>query len=359
MKNSNILSEFELLKGEKIVYIEISKIPCCELSNESYFHPSPLVSVVVITYNHEDFINKCIDSILNQKTSFHFELIIAEDYSTDQTRKILFEYQSKYPAIIRVLFSDSNVGITKNAIRADLRTRGKYIAYCEGDDYWIDPEKLQKQVTIMESDPEIGMIYTGSKEYLYETDRFVDVKQKMALPSGIHQINEYFTKRISSAISITTCTVMVRQKNIIKAIKNNIVFKVNSSMMDTPRWFAASLNMKTYYMDSITGVYVIHDSSVSNTWDMKKVARQGCVVLYGFTYAIQTSEIKVQVESKVFYRMISHAFYNNDKDLAIACKSLAKRRNVKLTYLSKVKLSAIKLPFIYDILSFVLYGKKI
>ena len=155
MVNSYLMSELELLKGEQIEFIDINSIPCIELSNESCLQTLPLVSVVVITYNHEGFIDNCIGQIINQKTSFPFELIISEDCSTDQTRSILFIYQSKYPNLIRVLFSDFNVGITKNTLRADLRTRGKYIAYCEGDDYWIDPEKLQKQVSIMESDPEI------------------------------------------------------------------------------------------------------------------------------------------------------------------------------------------------------------
>ena len=113
----------------------------------------PLVSIFSLAYNHEAFIEKAIESWLMQKTNFRVEAVIGEDNSTDKTREIVFDYAKKYPDFIRVVTSDSNIGMRANSMRTRLACNGKYIAFCEGDDYWIDPLKLQKQVDIMEANP--------------------------------------------------------------------------------------------------------------------------------------------------------------------------------------------------------------
>jgi glycosyltransferase involved in cell wall biosynthesis len=106
---------------------------------------SPKVSVAMITYNHVAFIQQAIDSILKQDTTFTFELIIGEDFSTDSTRKICEGYAEKFPEIIKLLPTEKNLGVTPNFIRTLKACNGKYIATCEGDDYWTDSLKLQKQ----------------------------------------------------------------------------------------------------------------------------------------------------------------------------------------------------------------------
>ncbi len=125
----------------------------------------PLVSVKMITYNHAPFIAQAIEAVLQQKTNFPFELVIGEDCSTDGTRKIVFEYQEKYPDIIRVLTSEKNVGMKKNSYRTIKACRGKYIAFCEGDDYWHREDKLQKQVAYLESHPECGLVFADCDVY--------------------------------------------------------------------------------------------------------------------------------------------------------------------------------------------------
>lgn len=111
----------------------------------------PLVSICTLTYNHEKYISKAIDSFLIQKTDFTFEIVIGEDCSTDGTREIVFNYAKKYSDIINVVTSRENVGINENARRTVNACTGKYIAFCEGDDYWHDKYKLQKQVDFLES----------------------------------------------------------------------------------------------------------------------------------------------------------------------------------------------------------------
>lgn len=121
--------------------------------------PNPIVTVRTITYNHAPYIRECIESVLMQKTDFPFEYIIGEDFSSDGTREIVFEYAKKYPDKIRVITADQNFGMMPNVRRCALAVRGKYIALCEGDDYWTDPYKLQKQVDTMEAEPDIVITY--------------------------------------------------------------------------------------------------------------------------------------------------------------------------------------------------------
>lgn len=109
-----------------------------------------LLSIASITYNHQQFIAQAIDSWLMQKTNFDFEIIIGEDCSTDNTRQIIEEYIAKYSNKIKLITSESNVGMMPNFIRTLEACKGKYIALCEGDDYWTDPLKLQKQVDFLE-----------------------------------------------------------------------------------------------------------------------------------------------------------------------------------------------------------------
>ena len=118
----------------------------------------PLVSICCITYNHVDFIKDAIEGFLSQKTTFTYEICIGEDESNDGTREIIKEYAAKYPNKIRlflrkrkdVIYFNGKATGRFNFMETLKKARGKYIATCEGDDYWLDPLKLQKQVDFME-----------------------------------------------------------------------------------------------------------------------------------------------------------------------------------------------------------------
>jgi len=114
-----------------------------------------LLSVCLITYNHINYIEQAIEGVLMQKANFSWELIIADDCSTDGTREIVKTYQEKYPGFIKLILQKKNVGAAKNCIDLISYPNSKYIAYFEGDDYWTDPYKLQKQVDFLEANPKI------------------------------------------------------------------------------------------------------------------------------------------------------------------------------------------------------------
>jgi glycosyltransferase involved in cell wall biosynthesis len=119
----------------------------------------PLVSVCCITYNHEKFISQAIDGFLMQKTDFPVEIIIGEDCSTDNTRAICRDYKEKYPDRITLLLPEKNHGMNQNFIKTVQACTGKYIALCEGDDYWTDPLKLQKQVDFLEVNEDFAICF--------------------------------------------------------------------------------------------------------------------------------------------------------------------------------------------------------
>lgn len=208
-----------------------------------------IVSVLMITYNHENFIREAIDGVLMQKTDFPIELIIGEDCSTDSTRKIVVEYAEKHPDIIRPLLPESNLGMMKNFNKTMEAAKGKYIALCEGDDYWTDPLKLQKQVEFLEENEEYGMIHTNYAYFFEKTKKRVDTVNKKTVPTG-NVLNEIFSGRLG----IKTATVCYRRSIVNKYFPKEY-YKLNIPIGDWPLWLVLAKNSKIGYIDEITTVY--------------------------------------------------------------------------------------------------------
>lgn len=114
---------------------------------------TPEVSVRILTYNHEKYIRRCLEGVLMQRTNFEYEIVIGEDCSNDATLQIVKEFKKEFPSIINVISHPVNVGIQENSRKVKEACLGKYHASCEGDDYWIDPNKLQMQYDFMEDNP--------------------------------------------------------------------------------------------------------------------------------------------------------------------------------------------------------------
>lgn len=122
------------------------------------------VSICCITYRQEQYIKQAIDSFLMQKTTFPFEIIIGEDCGGDATLSILAEYQVKYPRLIKVITSEKNVGANTNFLRVVHAAQGKFIATCEGDDYWVDELKIQKQYESLNNESGVNLCFTAAKK---------------------------------------------------------------------------------------------------------------------------------------------------------------------------------------------------
>lgn len=142
---------------------------------------APLVSVAVITYRQEAYIRQAMDSVLMQRFNQPWEVLVGEDRSPDATREILLDYQRAHPDRLRLFLREKNLGATRNLYEVLLSCRGRYIALLEGDDYWTDPDKLQKQVDFLEEHP----------DYIACTHRCAFVDQKGEPVPG-KAVNEWF-----------------------------------------------------------------------------------------------------------------------------------------------------------------------
>ena len=142
----------------------------------------PLVSICSLTYNHEPFIRQCLNGFMMQKTNFEFEVLIHDDASTDNTATIIREYEAKYPDIIKPIYREVNLySQGQSGFFARFLfplAKGKYIALCEGDDYWTDPLKLQKQVDFLEGNEEYGMCVSNRLVKTIDGEYFKDLLNK-------------------------------------------------------------------------------------------------------------------------------------------------------------------------------------
>lgn len=131
-----------------------------EISDSNLLPEKPVVSVHMLAYNHGSYLAEAIEGVIAQKTDFPIELIIGEDCSTDNTRDIALDYQRRYPQLIRVIYSERNVGMLSNYRRVLTACRGEFIGFCEGDDYWHHPNKLQMQVAYLREHPECVVVHS-------------------------------------------------------------------------------------------------------------------------------------------------------------------------------------------------------
>jgi glycosyltransferase involved in cell wall biosynthesis len=207
------------------------------------------VSICCITYNHVRFIRQCIEGFLMQKTSFEYEILIHDDASTDGTTDVVKEYAAKYPDRIIPLIQTENKYSSET--RAIITTyllpgaKGQYIALCEGDDYWINPLKLQKQVELLDVHPEVAvcthasaLLYKNGKKKIvrkYDGSRFAD-------KADVIRWKHYYW---------TTASFVYRKD----LMENYPVFCLDCHAGDVALFYYLNTKGKTYYMDEVMSVY--------------------------------------------------------------------------------------------------------
>lgn len=170
------------------------------------------VSVICNTYNHGKYIRDALEGFVSQKTNFDFEVLIHDDASTDGTADIIREYEEKYPDIIKPIYQTENQyskGVKVSRTYQVTRVTGKYVAFCEGDDYWTDPLKLQKQFNFLENHPDYSMcvcstvwldMKTGKKENKCRTDIDKDISMEEIILEKKGRVFQYATFFLKSGI---------------------------------------------------------------------------------------------------------------------------------------------------------------
>ena len=280
-----------------------------------------LVSVWMITYNHEEYISQALDSILMQKTIYDIEVIIGEDSSTDNTRKLVQEYERKYPAIIKPIYHKKNIGAIRNAFEYCLpKIKGKYIACLEGDDYWTDINKIQKQVDFLEKYSEYGMVHSDA-DYLYQKDNLLiknyNKKNKILIPIG-----NIFHNLIlpDSSMLIKTATSTIRKDVIDKYFDYKTALKNKWELTDLALYLEIAYNSKIHYMDDSTAVYRLQEESASRTSSALKKYEFHKSVFNIYDYYLNKYSINKDIKKQVAIRfskcMIIDAYNIKDKSLS-------------------------------------------
>ena len=207
------------------------------------------VSIFLLTYNQEQFIAQTINSILMQKANFNFQIVIGEDCSTDGTRSICKTFAEKYSNKIKLLPAlEKNIGLIANYMRTIKACEGKYIAICDGDDYWIDENKLQKQVSFLEDNPNYSIVYSKLKKL------FPDGTFKESIQRKLKQAGDFDDLVFENVIP--SVTVLFRNRQNISAVPTWIT---NFPYGDWPTYlWILKDGGKIYFMDEITAVYRMH-----------------------------------------------------------------------------------------------------
>lgn len=217
---------------------------------------APMVSVAMITFRHEAFIAQAIESVLMQQTNFPVELVIGEDCSPDRTRQIVLDYQRRHPEKIRLLLWHKNGGMMQNAAHTLNACRGEYIAFCEGDDYWTNPEKLQRQVDYMEAHPEMALCHHLVDYVRWEGEcRMLLKRFPPESDRGDRQANDLIGNNF-----IQTCSLMIRRSCLPVLDERFQALKLG----DWPLCYLAAEHGKIGFLNVEMADYRIHES---NTWN--------------------------------------------------------------------------------------------
>jgi Glycosyl transferase family 2 len=278
----------------------------------------PLVSVQMLAYNHAPYIRAAVEGVLSQKTDFRFEVIVGEDCSTDGTRQIVLDYQRRYPEIVRVLTSEKNVGMHANVLRTQHACRGEFLAFCEGDDLWHDPAKLQTQAGFLASHPDYGLVHCNY--HIYEVDRR-RLKRSAISASELPNDENGYAQVLLRQRRIMTLTVCVRRHLLERVVQEQPeCTDPQWPMGDTQRWLEICRLTKAKYFPQALATYNHLPESASLSQDLSKAFRftekAGQLILhYLEKYPIEAA-LAERVRRRVGLELLAAAFRAGNREKA-------------------------------------------
>lgn len=311
--------ELEILRGEPIEVFtgDPMDIPCIETSDPGKLCKNPIVSVHMITYNHEPYIRQAIEGVMMQKTDFEFELVIGEDCSQDKTREICFEYQKKFPDKIRILWWHENVSkLGGNGRRVRARCRGDFIALCEGDDYWVDPLKLQKQVDVMRKHQNIGLCFTNANVLWSDASKLYGWDGASYYAEGVVRGKDFFDlycygknprQKIGPEGFIMTASCVVRKSILQRARKFYDIFQWKLLLGDKTLWLAMSLLGDVYYLSDITTVYRRHQGGAMGKYSTLIYRDSSIIKIYFSTKIHYNKKVPLSIVVEPIHALLNKA----------------------------------------------------
>jgi glycosyltransferase involved in cell wall biosynthesis len=282
-----------------------------------------IVTIQCFTFNQAQFIRQCLDGFVMQKTDFRFEAIVHDDASTDGTADIIREYANKYPDIIKPIIESENLYSKHDGSLNKIMynsTHGKYVAICEGDDYWTDSLKLQKQVEFLESHPDYSLVY-GKCNYLNQ--------KTGVITNGFQDFYELFPDLLNHN-TIPTLTVLYK-----KAVFESYLNEVNPRergwlMGDYPFWLYVSYRSKIHFEPLIMGVYRVLPESASHSSNIEK-SEAFIKNLYKMKSDIcRLFNIEYETNDYMYKSLVQNAYRLNNRSRTKCYLQQIRKKNLKV-----------------------------
>lgn len=224
------------------------------------FEPAPLVSVLMLTYNHEAYLGQALDSILAQRTNFSYEIVLGDDCSTDKTVTIAETFRARHPEKLRILRGERNIGVGQNFARTYSACRGRYIFILEGDDFWCDPGKMMAQVNILQENPDVALTYHSATAHID------------GMPAEIHigARRDLSSEELQSGAFINTLTVAFRA--VLKDLPCEFTL---APVPDVFLWSLLGQHGRGFYLSDINPAYYrVHERGYFSSQSAEERARK-------------------------------------------------------------------------------------
>jgi glycosyltransferase involved in cell wall biosynthesis len=328
-----------MTEGLGVSSVNLDEIAYDEISDPAVMAKHPLVSVCMMTYNHEPYIAQAIEGVLMQEADFPIELVIGEDCSTDRTREIVLEYQREHPDVIRVVLWDRNVGARRNYQKLDDLLRGRYVAFNEGDDCWTHPKKLQMQVDIMEANPDVGLVHGGADDYDVNRKRRRRWKPR---PSD-YDDGDVFVRLLRYDYHVCAPTVCARA-DLVRAVQrsNPDLFDGRYLMGDMPLYYELSRITGFKLINETLVTYNVLPESASRSRDTQKLIRFWKSGLELRLYMCRKYACGRAVEDAIILRyhdwLLSVAYVAGMRELAFECARTIRGIRGRLTVVERLHL---------------------
>jgi len=257
----------------------------------------------MITYNHEKYIREAIEGVLMQECDFQVELIVANDCSPDSTEAIIEDILKNHPSSswIKYIKRSENIGIMPNFLDLLQQCKGDFVAMCEGDDYWVSKDKLQKQVAILELNRNVGVVYTHVKHLNQSTGELIEIAPKYAKNSS-----EVIPLMLKSKFIEFPTTVF--RRDILNKVINIIKMELENAVIgDTRILLETAYNSEIYFLNEITAVYRILEGSASHPIQIDKY-----IFALNDSYLCRKSFVK---RNKLNEKWLEYAVCNTNRGL--------------------------------------------
>ncbi len=312
-----------------------------EISDPAVMALTPLVSVLMITYNHGPYLADAIEGVIAQQTNFPIELLIGEDCSTDNTREVALGYQRRYPQLIRVIYSETNVGAALNFKRIVIEARGEYAALCEGDDWWCNPNKLQLQIEMFKSDPAIGLVHGDNAYARMINNKWVITHRKGRLlyefPSSPISGNLFPT--IFSQFCIATHTSVYRSI-IVKEFVSSIFFDQDAIALDRLLAAYCCAEWRVAVVNQVLSVYRFSQNSAMRS-GIHGSFRIGKDILQGYDKMCQyyghREDFDVSFLKMIYVRHVKDAFLTGNLQIFSEAVTRVSKKNPETLLYQEIK----------------------